>query len=478
MWERLHWGARSFVTVDGVNQSIRVLPGAVIYSGLGNVSNASNCIVNSIYCDGSTTLSLGSRVFMFNSLYGGNGESKFNALTNSYLVGRIIQGSGTPYVEDVIEVGGNAHHNLIGGNSLLTAHHSVINIGSVNPIDISHDNVIRNNVISTTHNSALGSYGKGPASNVFEGNTVSATAANSAYATEDHYGNSFQISGSNNIIRRNVISKGGPFDPNLGHSGKGGLMLNVGGGGGSNTSFNRIYNNTIVKNNAKAVAVQDFNVGPAGPVRVLSNNKFVNNFVYGYLAPGSYNELLLYWDQLQNTNDRWINNVFGNSGGSATELIIENKTGSYNLAGAIAPLLKPVNPEFTSWNGFNNVYNANPGFTNYAGDDFTLPVGNTYINAGAHLTNVRTGDSGSGTTLLVDDAQFFEDGKGIPGVVGDQIAIGSVTTTRQITAVNYSTNTITLSSSVTRAVGNKIWLYAGSSGNVVLNGSAPDYWCV
>lgn len=78
-------GGRSFVTVDGVNQSIRVLPGAVIYSGLGNVSNASNCIVNSIYCDGSTTLSLGSRVFMFNSLYGGNGESKFNALTNSYL---------------------------------------------------------------------------------------------------------------------------------------------------------------------------------------------------------------------------------------------------------------------------------------------------------------------------------------------------------------------------------------------------------
>ena len=52
-------------------------------------------------------------------------------------------------------------------------------------------------------------------------------------------------------------------------------MLNAGGGGGANTSFNRIYNNTIVKNNAKAVAVQDFNVGPAGPVRVMRDRKSV-----------------------------------------------------------------------------------------------------------------------------------------------------------------------------------------------------------
>jgi hypothetical protein len=116
---------------------------------------------------------------------------------------------------------------------------------------------------------------------------------------------------------------------------------------------------------------------------------------------------------------------------------------------------------------------ADPKFVNYAANDFRLSSGSPAIGAGSYLTTVAAGDSGTGTTLLVNDAGFFQDGYGIPGVKPDQIRLGT-TTVVQITSINYATNTLVLASSVNRSPGTPVYLFSDSSGRVVLSGNAPD----
>ncbi len=82
-------GGRSYLTVDGVNQFFRVTPGAKVIVALGNFTNGQYNVVNSVYLDGSTQTAKGGSVFLFNYLYGAETESKYNVLSNSYVVGRI-----------------------------------------------------------------------------------------------------------------------------------------------------------------------------------------------------------------------------------------------------------------------------------------------------------------------------------------------------------------------------------------------------
>jgi hypothetical protein len=127
--------------------------------------------------------------------------------------------------------------------------------------------------------------------------------------------------------------------------------------------------------------------------------------------------------------------------------------------------------------------NANPMFVNYispgnASNDYHLQASSPAIAAGTHLTTVASGDSGTGTSLVVNDASYFQDGYGLfnpySTVQGDCIAVTTVSTHVCITAVNYSTNTLTLASSITRSPGDSVWLYSKSDGVQVLTGSAPD----
>ena len=60
------------------------------------------------------------------------------------------------------------------------------------------------------------------------------------------------------------------------------------------------------------------------------------------------------------------------------------------------------------------------------------------------------------------------------GLSSVKSAIGQVSNTVQISSINYSTNTITLSSPMTWANNTSVWLYKKSDGAVVLLGSAPD----
>jgi hypothetical protein len=123
---------------------------------------------------------------------------------------------------------------------------------------------------------------------------------------------------------------------------------------------------------------------------------------------------------------------------------------------------------------------ADPLFVNYSALNFHLQSGSPAIAAGTYLTTVASGDSGSGTSLVVTDASYFQDGYGLANanstVSPDCISVTTVTNHICIASggVNYSTNTITMASGFSRSVGDSIWLYSKSDGAHVLTGSAPD----
>jgi hypothetical protein len=136
-------------------------------------------------------------------------------------------------------------------------------------------------------------------------------------------------------------------------------------------------------------------------------------------------------------------------------------------------------------NEFNGDARGNPLFVNAATTapadtsdatwpDFNLRSGSPAIDAAGAVTTVAVADTGSGTTLIISDASYFQDGSyGPPGVVQpDWIAVGSMSTVVQI--VSISGNTITLAQSVARTDNAPVWLYRKSDGVRVLNGSAPD----
>jgi hypothetical protein len=81
------------------------------------------------------------------------------------------------------------------------------------------------------------------------------------------------------------------------------------------------------------------------------------------------------------------------------------------------------------------------------------------------------------TTLIVDDALFFQDGSwgsDLSDIQADWIAIGTINNKVQIGLIDYATKTIILSSPKTWEDNASVWLYKDSGGNVVLRGSAPD----
>ncbi len=136
---------------------------------------------------------------------------------------------------------------------------------------------------------------------------------------------------------------------------------------------------------------------------------------------------------------------------------------------------------------YENNFNANPSFTNTDMSDKTSSVlpdlrlqpSSLCIDAGIHLTQTN-GSGSNSTTLLVDDALFFQDGTWgsalTHGVTHypDWIAIGTVTNIVKIAAINYTANTITLAAPMTWTDNAKIWLLSDSGGRLVLNGTAPD----
>jgi hypothetical protein len=81
---------------------------------------------------------------------------------------------------------------------------------------------------------------------------------------------------------------------------------------------------------------------------------------------------------------------------------------------------------------------------------------------------------------VVDDAWAFQDGtwgsaltRGVTHFP-DWIAIGTVSTVAEISAIDYARRTVTLATPMTWADHAKVWLFRDSNGRRVLAGSAPD----
>lgn len=158
-----------------------------------------------------------------------------------------------------------------------------------------------------------------------------------------------------------------------------------------------------------------------------------------------------------NINYDWHNSEFSYPSNSASQIVYES---NYNLNPGFA------NPDTSS-------------ITSTAAPDFRLQSSSPCINAGAHLTQANGSGSGS-TTLIVDDAWWFQDGSwgsalthGVT-LFPDWIAIGAVTNVVEIRSIDYYTKRITLASPMTWADNAPIWLYKNSDGKQVLYGNAPD----
>jgi hypothetical protein len=118
----------------------------------------------------------------------------------------------------------------------------------------------------------------------------------------------------------------------------------------------------------------------------------------------------------------------------------------------------------------NGILNRDPLLM--GGTDFRLQAGSPAKQAGGPLTTVATRDSGSGTTLAVVDAHFFQDGWA--GAQADWIAVGNSGNTAQISSIDYATDTVILTAPISRSPGQPVWLYKNSRGETVLLSASPD----
>ncbi len=161
------------------------------------------------------------------------------------------------------------------------------------------------------------------------------------------------------------------------------------------------------------------------------------------------------------------------SGLSTENVVFGDKWAGYRHLSSAAGLSCSVYPCLAAQYSKPNVHSSSPGFTNYATGNYSLATGSAAIDVGSNLTHVTS--VGTGNTFTVDDAYFFQDGRGIPNVQADWIAVGTVGNTAQISSINYTNKTITvLNANFSRAVNDKVWLYKKSDGQQVLYGAAPD----
>lgn len=199
-------------------------------------------------------------------------------------------------------------------------------------------------------------------------------------------------------------------------------------------TFHKIYNNTV---HAMLLPAGEASTGTNGVTGATVLNNIFSN---ASLDSGSYSGYLL------KSGD-------GTSGGD------------YNLgyfSSGSKTWAAPIGTEP------HRVLNADPRFAGTA--DFHLQSTSPAIGAGGPLTSVAIADTGSGTSLVVADAHFFQ--PGWAGTQADWIKVGA--STAQIASINYATNTVTLANSIARSVGDPVYLYKDSSGGAVLTGTNPD----
>jgi len=282
--------------------------------------------------------------------------------------------------------------------------------------------------------------------------------------------------GNRNLYLNNLVSASQPdvghniIEGNrLGYAAKPCDMIDVGNVAIS-TNYNMFRYNAVFHSNAWGIGTSAY----GNPNSQGSYNHIYSNTVFNAGLVNAFTPLL---DSATNPGEHSainfissanINNVAKNN------LFYATKRGV--LRGTAQEVAK-------NWDGntLGNPLFVSASTTLFDPYDTTLPNLNLQstspaIDQGGALTTVAAADTGSGTSLVLADSLYFQDGSyAPPGTVqADWIAVGTVGNTVQISSINHSTNTITLANSISRKSGDSVWLYKKSDGVRVLYGSAPD----
>jgi hypothetical protein len=397
---------RSYITITGFTLSM-----SGTFVG-GNGTTAHNTVSNNHGTAGT--------VFRINDTQGNNGSD--NVISHNTVVA-----SGTGNVVGFYLYG---DRNLIDGNDISGFDGDCMDLGGTNV-------VVRNNYCHDVSGANSGQH-------IDFIQKIGATVPELAFALIE--GNTFRncTNDGGNCHMANIGESTGEgpgtdteiwrFNYEQGIDGSG---ITFGGSTSSDTVPNmHAYNNTIAteaktSNNGDCVT---FNYAPGG--------KAFNNLCYNVTGNGASPTVF----SGANTGDAGNGNLAFTTGFS----------GSWN---------SPYSQEAT----YAALHSRNPLFANYP-TDASLQAGSPAINAGAALTAVAATDSGSGASIIVNDARFFQPGWAT--TQGDWIRVGA-STTAQIGSINYATNTLTLTSAIARSAGEPVYLYKNSSGTVVLLGSLP-----
>jgi len=386
--------------------------------------------------------------YIYSGVYDGD---QANASTHNWFHHNTMHGSGTigdaPACDDwgsLIYVGMPAYdwssgNNTLENNTLYASGHHLIETHS-------QYNVVRNNIMhnegwltkeSCTY--APGASGKYASRNIqiydgysgdrdgtfdlVEGNRIGHAACPAA----NNGCENLTLTSHKNIVRYN----------DLYNSEGEGIYLKNGTSAASIGTYNRIFNNTIYKN-AQYVGdrtdVHTYGIvacGSACPGNIIKNNIF-----------------------------------YDNGGGDCYALEVGHTTCDYRNTYANNWLHATGDPTFTDPDVTAPTSATKP--------DLTLQAASTAKDAATYLT-LANGAGTNSTTLIVDDALYFQDGtwgSSLSTVQADWIRVGTVIV--QISSINYATNTITLASPITWLDNAEIRLYKKSDGTQVFYGTETD----
>jgi hypothetical protein len=225
--------------------------------------------------------------------------------------------------------------------------------------------------------------------------------------------------------------------------------------GGNLTDHIYVYNNTLFQNGQFSGTSNLLPMATLWSERGSTSNVFVNNLLY-----------------LNNPSNAGATQDFNCAGYPCSPFTITAVSNNFCASVGTPYCTASGDPKFVSTPAVSDSVIASIATL----PNLNLQAGSGAIDSGTYLTQAK-GAGSSSTSLVVNDAMYFQDGtwgSSLSSVQPDWIAIGTVTDVVQIGSINYATSTITLASPMTWADGAHIWLYKKSDGTPVLYGSAPD----
>lgn len=409
-----------------------------------NLTSANHIIIDNCSITGTATTWAPGIQFQSNS--------NFNQIINN-----TITYIGTGAQNDLINMRGNCAHNYFYNNMITINNvHAALDMEGATGGGVVNYNIIKNNYfLGTGAAGALINLATASNYNVVEGNILTGDATTGGYCGVNPSSNAlhedmFKLLSSNNLVRFNII-KNYPCANSLGITMEAYFNIIE-----NHAIGTHVYNNIVTGIGPGGAALY---LGSSDNTGTVHDNYFKNNALY------NNGGILLNFNINGSGNGQWSDALYAQHKLQANPGVVYNNYFRNNLfySPSSISVIRANNTDFTTttaqtWN--STLYNSNIQVAPNFNGNYSPIAGSPTIDAGTFLT--ITSASGSGTQLVVGDAWYFSDGRGI--LSGDTIQIGN--NIRTITAINYSTNTITVNSSVTWTQG----MYV----SLPYHGSAPD----